>query len=61
MTAVPSWRRLLITGSAVSLLLLVLGGAVEVVLIGRTDAVARERAERAIQGHVDRVSVVRLK
>ena len=56
MTAGPSWRRLLITGSAASLLLLVLGGAVEVVLIGRTDAVARERAERAIQGHVDRVS-----
>ena len=46
MTDVPIWRPLLI-GSVVAVLVLVLGGAAELVLIGRTDAVARERAERA--------------
>ena len=55
MTAVLSWRRVLTTGSAVAVLVLVLGGAAELVLIGRTDAVARARAERAIQAHVDSV------
>ena len=54
MTDVPIWRPLLI-GSVVAVLVLVLGGAAELVLIGRTDAVARERAERAIQAYVDSV------
>ena len=55
MTDVLIGRRLLTTGSVVAVLVLVLGGAAELVLIGRTDAVARERAGRAIQAHVDRV------
>ena len=55
MTDVLIWRRLLTTGSVVAVLVLVLGGAAELVLIGRTDALARERGERAIQAHVDRV------
>ena len=41
MTDVLIWRRLLTTGSVVAVLVLVLGGAAELVLIGRTDAVAR--------------------
>ena len=56
MTDVLIWRRLLSTGSVVAMLVLVLGGAAELVLIGRTDVVARERAERAIQLHVDSVN-----
>ena len=55
MTDVSIWRRLLITGSVVAVLVLVLGGAAELVLIGRTDAAARARAARAIQAHVDSV------
>ncbi len=49
------WRRLLTTGGVVAGLVLVVGGAAEWVLIGRTDVVARTRAERAIQAHVDSV------
>ena len=55
MTDVLIWRRLLITGGVVAVLVLVLGRAAELVLIGRTDVVARERAERAIQADVDSV------
>ena len=55
MTDVLIWRRLLTTGSVVAMLVLVLGGAAELLLIGRTDAVARERAERAIEDHIDGV------
>ena len=54
MTDVPIWRRLL-TGSVVAVLVLVAGGAAELVLIGPTDSVARERAEREIQAYVDSV------
>jgi signal transduction histidine kinase len=55
MTDVLIWRRLLTTGSIVAVLILALGGAAELALIGPTDAVARARAERAIQAYVDSV------
>ena len=55
MTSVLSRRRVLTTGGAVAVLVLVLGFAAELVLFGRTDAVARARAERTIQAHVDSV------
>lgn len=55
MTDVLIWRRLLITGSVVAVLVFVLGRAADLVLIGRTDVVAQERAERAIQADVDSV------
>ena len=55
MTAVLTWRQVLTAGCAGAGLVLVLGGAAELMLIGRTDAVARERAERVIQAHVDSV------
>ena len=55
MTSVLSWRRELTTGGAVAVSVLVLGFAAELVLFGRTDSVARARAELAIQAHVDSV------
>ena len=55
MTDVRIWRRLLTTGGVVAVLVLAIGGAAEQMLIGRTDVVARTRAERAIQAHVDSV------
>ena len=55
MTEVLIWRRLLTTGSIIAVLVLALGGAAELALIGPTDAVARARAERAIQAYVDSV------
>ena len=55
MTSALIWRRLLTTGGLVAVLVFLLGGAGELVLIGRTDAVARARAEREIQAHVDGV------
>ena len=55
MTDVLIWRRLLTTGCGAAVVVLVLGGAAELALIGRTDVVARERAERAVQSFVDSV------
>ena len=56
MTDVLIWRRLLTTGGIVAVLVLVLGAAAELVLIGRTNAAARQRGVRAIQAHVDSVA-----
>ena len=55
MTDVLIWRRLLTTGGVAAVLVLALGGAAELARIGRTDLVARERAERAVQSDVDSV------
>ena len=52
MTPVLGWRRLLTTGGGAAALVLVLGLAAELVLIGRTDAGARDRAEREIRAQV---------
>ena len=55
MTPVLVWRRLLVTGGVAAVLVLVLGGAAELVRFGRTDAVARGRAEQEIRAHVARI------
>ena len=55
MTAVLIWRRLLVTGGVAAGLVLVLGGATELLRFGRTDAVARDRAEQEIRAQVDRI------
>ena len=55
MTAVLIWRRVLVTGGVAAVLVLVLGGAAELVRFGRTNAVARDRAEQEIRAQVDRI------
>ena len=57
MTDVLIWRRLATTGVVAAALVFVFGGVAELALIGRTDLVARARAERTIQSHVDRVGL----
>ena len=55
MTPVLGWRRVITIGGGAAVLVLALGLAAELVLIGRTDAIARERVERAIRAHVTSV------
>ena len=55
MTAVLIWRRVLVTGGVAAGLVLVLGGAAELVRFGQTNAVARDRAEQEIRAQVDRL------
>ena len=55
MTAVLIRRRLLVTGGVAAALILVLGGAAELVRFGRSNAVARDRAEQEIRAQVDRI------
>ena len=55
MTAVLIWRRLLVAGGVAAVLVLVLGGAGELVRFGRTNAVARARGEQEIRARVDRI------
>jgi signal transduction histidine kinase len=55
MTPVLVWRRVLAIGGGAAALVLVLGGAAELVVLGRTEADARNRAEREVQALVENV------
>ncbi len=55
MTPVLLWRRVCVTGGVAAALVLAIGGAAELVLLGQTDADARGRAEQEIQEFIEDV------